>query len=95
MAGRPRPIWGFANEDDRISAGDLQISLHLCFGLHYDGFQGVDESWEWEPSLISLRSRLEQRFLADLIAGVPEAARPGNGQPRPLAQLEQLAITKN
>lgn len=47
---------------------DLQLSLHLCYGLHYDGFAGVDDGWEWEPSLLGLRAELEARFL-DIFKG--------------------------
>jgi hypothetical protein len=42
---------------------DLQLSLHLCFGLHYDGFAAVDDRWEWSPPLLSVRSLLEDQFL--------------------------------
>ena len=32
------------------------------YELHYRGFEGVDERWEWEPSLLALRSVLEDIF---------------------------------
>jgi hypothetical protein len=56
---------------------ELQMALHLCYGLHYDGFEGVEDGWEWEPSLLDLRSRLEARFLGALVASTPQAVRPG------------------
>jgi hypothetical protein len=34
----------------------------------------VDERWEWEPSLLALRARLESQFEAALLAEVPEDA---------------------
>ena len=38
------------------------------------GFRGVDERWEWEPSLLALRGALEARFEAALRdAGRPRA----------------------
>jgi hypothetical protein len=40
--------------------------MHLCFGLHYDGFVAVDERWEWNPSLLAVRARLEEQFLDGL-----------------------------
>ena len=59
---------------DRLAAGgacaltdeDLQISLAVLYELHYRGFDGVSEDWEWEPSLLRLRAGLERRHLAAL-----------------------------
>src|SRR6185437_10553569 len=60
---------------DPLGSDDLQLALHLCYGLHYDGFAGVDEAWEWEPSLLTLRRGLEDQFLGGLVA---EAGLPGS-----------------
>jgi hypothetical protein len=50
---------------------DLQLALYLCYELHYRGLPGVDERWEWEPSLLALRGDLERRFEAALRRDVP------------------------
>jgi hypothetical protein len=50
----------------QLCADDLQLSLHLCFGLHYDGFVAVDDRWEWNPSLLAVRTLLEEQFLDSL-----------------------------
>ena len=89
LRGRPGAIGSPPTADDP-SDEDLQLALHLCFGLHYDGFQGVDDAWEWEPSLAQVRCSLERRFLADLIAAVPHEARPGTSGRSALAQVRQL-----
>src|SRR5918992_12830 len=34
---------------------DLQLALHVCYELHYQGFDEVDDRWEWHPSLLALR----------------------------------------
>jgi hypothetical protein len=47
---------------------DLHLALYLCYELHYRGLPGVDDRWEWEPSLLELRRTLEQRFEAELRA---------------------------
>ncbi|MGW3565158.1 iron-containing redox enzyme family protein [Streptomyces sp. NPDC000941] len=47
---------------------DLQLGLYLCYDLHYQGFAGVDDGWEWNPDLLQLRQALERRFLAALRA---------------------------
>jgi Iron-containing redox enzyme len=43
---------------------DLQLALSMCYELHYRGFTGVDEAWEWNPALLGLRAELERVFLA-------------------------------
>ena len=50
-----------------IDAEDLQLALYCCYELHYRGFDGVDERWEWEPSLLALRAELERRFERELL----------------------------
>ncbi|MEU4596241.1 iron-containing redox enzyme family protein [Nocardia sp. NPDC023988] len=50
---------------------DAALALHTCYELHYQGFAGVDEDWEWDPGLLGLRRGLEQRFLAAMRADVP------------------------
>jgi Iron-containing redox enzyme len=51
---------------------DLQLALYLCYELHYRGLPGVDDGWEWEPALLTLRRQLEVQFEAAL----REAVRP-------------------
>jgi Iron-containing redox enzyme len=60
-----------AQTDDPLADEDLQLSLYLCYELHYRGLPGVDERWEWEPSLLRLRAMLEQQFEQGLLAAVP------------------------
>lgn len=58
-----------------ISAGtdpeDLQLALYCCYELLYQGLPGVDDGWEWEPSLLELRSLLEGVFERQLRAALP------------------------
>jgi hypothetical protein len=56
--------------DDPLADEDLQLALYLCYELHYRGLPGVDERWEWSPSLLALRQVLEQRFEGALRAVV-------------------------
>ncbi len=55
---------------DPLADEDLQLALYLCYELHYRGLPGVDERWEWSPSLLALRQALETRFEAALRAEV-------------------------
>ncbi|HET6737063.1 iron-containing redox enzyme family protein [Mycobacterium sp.] len=43
---------------------DLQLALYVCYELHYRGFDGVNPQWEWNPSLLHVRGRLEDAFLS-------------------------------
>ncbi|MDQ3432460.1 MAG: iron-containing redox enzyme family protein [Actinomycetota bacterium] len=47
---------------------DLQLALYACYELHYRGFRGVDDAWEWDPGLLRLRGAMEKRFLEALRA---------------------------
>jgi hypothetical protein len=53
-----------------LADDDLQLSLAICYELHYRGFDGIRDSWEWDPALLRLRARLEERHLAGLRAAV-------------------------
>jgi hypothetical protein len=66
----PVPV---ATPSDPLADEDLQLSLYLCYELHYRGLPGVDSEWEWEPSLLALRRELEAVFDAALVglAGPP------------------------
>jgi hypothetical protein len=63
---------------DPLSDDDAALALYVLYELHYRGFEGVDEDWEWEPSLLGARARLEAAMLERLrdVAGVDEA--PGD-----------------
>ena len=55
------PLWG----------DDYHMALYVCYENHYRGFEEVDASWEWEPSLIAFRRRLEEGFESALQQQVP------------------------
>ena len=58
-----RPLATVASGDcDPLSDEDLQLALYCCYELHYRGFDGVSDHWEWEPSRLALRMRLEAAF---------------------------------
>ena len=48
--------------DDPLSGDDTQLFLYLCYELHYRGLAGVDDGWEWEPSLLRMRRSVESSF---------------------------------
>src|SRR5579884_1143972 len=83
--GPARPLTGApaVQGDDPLADDDLHLALYLCYELHYRSFAGVDEGWEWEPSLLGFRRRLERPFEsalrdlghpADRLVGPDEAA---------------------
>ncbi|SDZ45209.1 Iron-containing redox enzyme [Micromonospora pattaloongensis] len=75
-------------DGDPLTDEDLQLTLFVAYELHYRGFDGVDEAWEWQPSLLALRAAAEARFeraLRRLVAPLPQAA--PRDVPRALAAL--------
>jgi Iron-containing redox enzyme len=59
---------------DPLADEDLNLALYTLYELHYRGFDGVDEAWEWEPALIALRTELERRFEDGLFEAIGEPA---------------------
>ena len=55
-------------EGDALHDEDLQLALYAMYELHYRGFDGVDEGWEWEPTLLGVRRGLEEAFTRSLFA---------------------------
>jgi hypothetical protein len=70
LAALPEPIAPLPRPAPS-SEEDLQLALYLCYELHYRGLPGVDDRWEWEPSLLALRGTLEREFEAALRRDVP------------------------
>jgi hypothetical protein len=66
--------------EDPLTGDDLHLALYLCYELHYRGLDGVDEGWEWEPSLLAARATLERAFEDALVAEV--------GSPSPVDDIE-------
>jgi heme oxygenase-like protein len=65
--GEPPPI----DCADPIADEDLQLALYVAYELHYTVIDGVDERWEWSPSLLAFRAALERPFeaaIAELVA---------------------------
>ncbi len=53
---------------DVLGDDDLQLALYCCYELHYRGFAGVDERWEWDLGLLALRQDLEAAFEDAVVA---------------------------
>jgi len=72
LPGLPAP-----SQEDPLGDDDLQLALYLCYELHYRGLDGVEDAWEWEPSLIALRGTLEASFERALFDAIgPPATAP-------------------
>lgn len=61
---------------DPLTDEDTQLALHLAYELHYRGLPGVDDRWEWEPSLLAVVAALEERVerALDELVDVPDVA---------------------
>ncbi|MEU4423348.1 iron-containing redox enzyme family protein [Actinoplanes sp. NPDC024001] len=57
---------------------DLHLTLFVCYEFAYRGWDGVDDSWEWDPGMLRLRAAAEKQFETDLYAlvGAPEPVEP-------------------
>jgi hypothetical protein len=64
---------------------DVQLSLLICYELHYRGFEGVADAWEWDPELLRLRAALESAFLTY----VRENVEPGTDA---VAEMDALSV---
>jgi hypothetical protein len=56
--------------EEPLADDDFQLALYCCYELHYRGFDGVDEGWEWEPGLLAFRRALEAAFVQALTAAI-------------------------
>jgi heme oxygenase-like protein len=83
---RDLPRHAFEPAGDPLTDDDLHLALYLCYELHYRGLPGVDERWEWEPSLLALRREWETEFEHALAAAI------GPPQPDTAAADMDLAL---
>ncbi|MGV0881723.1 iron-containing redox enzyme family protein [Mycolicibacterium sp. XJ879] len=67
---------------------DLQLALYVCYELHYRGFTGVSPRWEWNPSLLHLRGRLEETFLSAVRQDVGEITADDTAA----AEMDKLSV---
>jgi hypothetical protein len=65
---------------DLLTDDDAQLALTVCYELHYESFAGVDDGWEWDPTLLGFRAGLEGAFVNRLEDEV--------GPPTPVAPAE-------
>ena len=55
-------------EIDILTDEDLQLTLFCLYELHYLGFDGIDDRFEWNPGLIAIRHKIELAFESALRA---------------------------
>src|ERR1044072_7029939 len=58
--------------EDPVSSDDLQLALYLCFQLHYRSFPGVDDAYEWNPTVLAARA-LRERAVPAAVRGAGRA----------------------
>ena len=51
---------------DCLDDEDVQLSLTVLYELHYRGWPGIDDRWEWHPDLVATARPLEAAFEAAL-----------------------------
>ncbi|MBM7494882.1 hypothetical protein JOD64_006104 [Micromonospora luteifusca] len=83
----PSDLGAHLGPADPITDEDLQLTLFLCYELHYRGWRGVDEAWEWQPTLLALRAHAERSFEAAVRRLVGSPPVPAAGVAAGLAEL--------
>ena len=74
---------------------DVQLSLAILYELHYRGFVGVDDRWEWQPDLVALSGHLEAALYRDLRKLVADRFGPLSATPEEVPDaLQRLASTE-
>ena len=58
---------GPPTEADPLVDDDFGLALYVLYELHYRSFRGVDDRWEWDPSLLAFRGRMEASFETALV----------------------------
>jgi hypothetical protein len=76
---------------DALADDDLQMALYCRYELHYRGFAGVSEDWEWEPSLVGFTRRMETAFASRLHDEIQPPVAIGAVEVAPL--LNQMATS--
>jgi hypothetical protein len=83
----PAELAGDLTDGDPLVDEDLQLTLQVCYELHYRGWEGVDDRWEWQPSLLALRTAAEARFEPAVRALAGDPPPLTDGIPRALAAV--------
>ncbi|MDP9068110.1 MAG: iron-containing redox enzyme family protein [Actinomycetota bacterium] len=89
LPGSPGGIAPIDEHGDPLFDDDFQLSLFVCYELHYRGFDEVSDGWEWEPSVIALRNELVAAFESALEAKVQRRQVRAEDVP---AALKKLAL---
>jgi hypothetical protein len=91
LADRPGPLPVAPQEVDPWGE-DLQLALYCCYELHYRSFAGVDDRWEWHPSLVAFRAQLERAFEEALRLEVGGSADDAASADDVVTALAELAV---
>src|SRR3954468_221332 len=70
---------------------DFHLTLYCLYELHYRGFEGVDDRWEWDPSLLRVRRKLESCFEEALREEIPAETTAPDALPDHLKRLLEEA----
>jgi hypothetical protein len=88
LVASPRDIAPLPRADAWVLGDeDAMLSLYVLYELHYRGYEGVDQRWEWEPSLLRERARIESAFERDLRALVGRTSADARRIPELLCDL--------
>ena len=69
-----------------VSGEGLPCALYALYELHYRGFEGVDECWEWDPSLLAFRAGSKR------VRGRADRARSARCRPMPKPEMDLVLL---
>jgi Iron-containing redox enzyme len=76
-----------ATSEDVLEDDDVQATLTTMYELHYSGLDDVDDGWEWDAGLLSVRAVLETAFEERLRELVPPESADVHNLPRRLFEI--------
>jgi len=77
---------------DIVNDDDLQLTLFLLYGLHYDDVVAADPGWEWHPTTIVARLAIERALESTLRATIAQPPVPVASQDAVARALFALTI---
>ncbi len=67
----PAAVTALRATSDVLTDDDVQLTLFMLYELHYRGFDGVDDRWEWDAGTLAARGVLERALESALRERVP------------------------
>ena len=74
---------------------DAQLALYALNELHYSGWAGVDDEWEWEPTVVRWRTELSAWFERSLRRSIAAGLADPSVEVRHLLGLDGPSVSRH